>query len=127
MILLHLASLKASSVILACNFYMIPTQCIEVTWICLISPIEFEEKRYNCRIVIMNGQILCIRPKKILADSGNYREPRWFSPWTSYDILPYTLPENTQTITRQVSLFYRYKIPCLKYTFRNLYHLAIAF
>jgi len=37
--------------------------------------------RYNCRILFLNGRILLIRPKLHLANSGNYRESRWFSCW----------------------------------------------
>lgn len=36
---------------------------------------------YNCRILILNREVLLIRPKMDLADDGNYREPRWFRAW----------------------------------------------
>jgi len=29
----------------------------------------------------LNGKIVLIRPKILLADDGNYREARWFTPW----------------------------------------------
>ena len=32
-------------------------------------------------IFIYNGRIVLIRPKMLLADDGNYREARWFTPW----------------------------------------------
>jgi len=38
--------------------------------------------RYNCRVIFYNRQILLIRPKLYLAMDGNYREMRWFTPWT---------------------------------------------
>ena len=43
--------------------------------------------RYNCRIFYLKNEdnktrILLIRPKMWLADDGNYRESRWFTPWS---------------------------------------------
>lgn len=38
--------------------------------------------RYNCRVIFLNRKILLIRPKMALANEGNYRELRWFTPWT---------------------------------------------
>lgn len=38
--------------------------------------------RYNCRVYFFNKRVLLIRPKRFLANDGNYRETRWFSPWT---------------------------------------------
>jgi NAD+ synthase (glutamine-hydrolysing) len=37
--------------------------------------------RYNCRIIALNQKILLIRPKLFLANDGNYREMRYFTPW----------------------------------------------
>ncbi|CAH8540714.1 unnamed protein product [Heterobilharzia americana] len=34
---------------------------------------------YNCRIVLLNGNVLLIRPKLVLADEGLHRESRWFT------------------------------------------------
>jgi len=45
-------------------------------------PILFGGVRYNCRVFCLDGQILLIRPKMNLADDGNYREKRFFSPWS---------------------------------------------
>ena len=36
-------------------------------------PVMHRNVRYNCRIVCFNGQIILIRPKLYLAQSGNYR------------------------------------------------------
>lgn len=36
---------------------------------------------YNCRIICHNKKILLIRPKLSLAQDGNYREMRYFTPW----------------------------------------------
>jgi len=32
---------------------------------------------YNCRVFLLDGRLLLIRPKLHLANDGNYREPRW--------------------------------------------------
>lgn len=45
------------------------------------APVRHRNVRYNCRIVVYNRKILYIKPKMWLADDGNYREGRWFTPW----------------------------------------------
>ncbi len=45
-------------------------------------PVIHRSVRYNCRAWIYNQRILGIRPKVALANEGNYRETRWFTPWT---------------------------------------------
>jgi len=42
-------------------------------------PILFAGVRYNCRIICRDKKILLIRPKTAMADSGNYRESRYFT------------------------------------------------
>jgi len=37
--------------------------------------------RYNCRVFCLDRKIILIRPKSILPDDGNYREPRFFTSW----------------------------------------------
>ncbi|KAJ7985802.1 hypothetical protein DPEC_G00344250 [Dallia pectoralis] len=44
-------------------------------------PIMHHNVRYNCRVIFLNRKILLIRPKMLLANYGNNREFRWFSPW----------------------------------------------
>lgn len=44
-------------------------------------PVQHRNVRYNCRVIILNRQILLIRPKIWLANDGNYREMRYFTPW----------------------------------------------
>ncbi|CAD1809308.1 Glutamine-dependent NAD(+) synthetase [Candida parapsilosis] len=44
-------------------------------------PIIHKTIKYNCRIISYNGKILLIRPKLFLANNGNYREMRYFTPW----------------------------------------------
>ena len=36
---------------------------------------------YNARAFCLNGRVLLLRPKMSLAEDGNYREGRYFSPW----------------------------------------------
>lgn len=43
--------------------------------------------RYNCRVIFYNQKLLLIRPKKFLANDGNYREMRWFSPWVRDNVI----------------------------------------
>lgn len=45
-------------------------------------PMMYKNVRYNCRVIFVNGKILLIRPKMALCNDGNYREMRWFTPWT---------------------------------------------
>ena len=42
-------------------------------------PILFSGVRYNCRVLCINRKIVMIRPKTAMADSGNYRESRYFT------------------------------------------------
>lgn len=44
-------------------------------------PIIHKSIKYNCRVISYNGKILLIRPKLYLANDGNYREMRYFTPW----------------------------------------------
>lgn len=44
-------------------------------------PIIHKTIKYNCRIISYDGKILLIRPKLHLANDGNYREMRYFTPW----------------------------------------------
>ena len=44
-------------------------------------PVQHRNVRYNCRVLCLNGKILLIRPKMWLANDGNYREMRFFTPW----------------------------------------------
>jgi NAD+ synthase (glutamine-hydrolysing) len=44
-------------------------------------PIIHKSIKYNCRVISYNGKILLIRPKVYLANDGNYREMRYFTPW----------------------------------------------
>lgn len=66
-------------------------------------PLLFENCRYNCRVIIYNGMIIGIRPKKWLANDGNYREMRYFTPWLKPDsyTISYKLPKIIENINSQ--------------------------
>ncbi|KAJ8249474.1 hypothetical protein GJAV_G00235840 [Gymnothorax javanicus] len=68
-------------------------------------PIMHCNTRYNCRVIFLNKKILLIRPKMILANSGNNREFRWFSPWSKPRCVEeYLLPRILQDVTQQESV-----------------------
>ncbi|XP_032213982.1 glutamine-dependent NAD(+) synthetase isoform X2 [Mustela erminea] len=67
-----------------------------------IWPVMHKNVRYNCRVIFLNGKILLIRPKMALANEGNYRELRWFTPWSrSRQTEEYFLPRMIQDVTQQ--------------------------
>uniref|UniRef100_A0A670Y5X6 Glutamine-dependent NAD(+) synthetase n=1 Tax=Pseudonaja textilis TaxID=8673 RepID=A0A670Y5X6_PSETE len=68
-------------------------------------PVMHRNVRYNCRVIFLNKKILLIRPKIALANSGNYREMRWFTPWNKLrHVEEYFLPRMIQEITAQESV-----------------------
>lgn len=66
--------------------------------------------KYNCRVIIADGKIVLIRPKIFLANDGNYRELRFFTPWTTRKVEQYYLPRMISKITNQVR---NYIIVCI--------------
>lgn len=65
-------------------------------------PIMHRNVRYNCRVLFLNRKILLIRPKMQMANDGNYRELRWFSPWNKLrQVEEYSLPRMLQEVTGQ--------------------------
>uniref|UniRef100_A0A2R5L8C7 Glutamine-dependent NAD(+) synthetase n=1 Tax=Ornithodoros turicata TaxID=34597 RepID=A0A2R5L8C7_9ACAR len=65
-------------------------------------PVMHRNVTYNCRVIFLNKKILLIRPKMILCDDGNYRETRWFAPWTkARQVEEYFLPRMIQEISGQ--------------------------
>ena len=58
---------------------------------------------YNCRVIVHNRQILFIRPKMWLANDGNYRELRYFTPWQKHrQWEDHYLPRIVKAVTGQV-------------------------
>ncbi|KAJ9086355.1 glutamine-dependent NAD(+) synthetase [Entomophthora muscae] len=65
-------------------------------------PIRHKNVNYNCRVLCLDGKILLIRPKQWLANDGNYREMRWFSPWSRpQELEDHALPRMIRKITSQ--------------------------
>ncbi|XXQ37110.1 Glutamine-dependent NAD(+) synthetase [Plasmodiophora brassicae] len=63
-------------------------------------PVIHVGTRYNCRVLVVNRQIVLIRPKLFLANEGNYRERRWFNAWTRVDeIDEFAVPDFIAEIT----------------------------
>ena len=61
---------------------------------------------YNCRVIIHNGQILLIRPKMWMANDGNYRELRWFTPWMKHrQVEDHYLPRIIRALSGQVRVY----------------------
>ena len=44
-------------------------------------PVMHRNVSYNCRVICLDRKILGVRPKFCLANDGNYREMRYFTPW----------------------------------------------
>ncbi|KAB8252289.1 hypothetical protein BDV35DRAFT_404961 [Aspergillus flavus] len=69
-------------------------------------PVRHRNVRYNCRVIFYNRKIILIRPKMWLANDGNYREMRYFTPWQRpQEIEDYYLESIVGKITGQ------YKVP----------------
>jgi NAD+ synthase (glutamine-hydrolysing) len=58
--------------------------------------------KYNSRVIIADGKIVLIRPKIFLANDGNYREMRFFTPWIPKKVEQYYLPRMISKLTNQV-------------------------
>ncbi|KAJ3793549.1 hypothetical protein GGU11DRAFT_691580 [Lentinula aff. detonsa] len=68
-------------------------------------PIEHKNTIYNCRVIIQDRKILLIRPKMWLANDGNYRELRYFTPWTKHrQVEDHFLPRIIQAVTGQTKV-----------------------
>lgn len=65
-------------------------------------PVIHKSIKYNCRVISYNGEILLIRPKLYLANDGNYREMRYFTPWNRPKYYEeHQLPKNISKINGQ--------------------------
>lgn len=65
-------------------------------------PVKHKNVLYNCRVISYNKEILLIRPKLSLANDGNYREMRYFSPWKGERIVEnFYLPRSITKIIGQ--------------------------
>ncbi|KII85887.1 hypothetical protein PLICRDRAFT_44308 [Plicaturopsis crispa FD-325 SS-3] len=68
-------------------------------------PVVHKNVIYNCRVIIHNKKILLIRPKMWLANDGNYRELRYFTPWMKHrQWEDHFLPRMIQAVTKQTKV-----------------------
>ncbi|PPQ90755.1 hypothetical protein CVT25_010144, partial [Psilocybe cyanescens] len=68
-------------------------------------PVVHKNVIYNCRIIIHDKKVLLIRPKMWLANDGNYRELRYFTPWTKHrQWEDHYLPRIIQAVTKQTKV-----------------------
>ncbi|ELU43539.1 glutamine-dependent NAD(+) synthetase synthase [Rhizoctonia solani AG-1 IA] len=68
-------------------------------------PVVHKNVLYNCRIIVHDGKIVLIRPKMWLANDGNYRELRYFTPWQKHrQTEEHYLPRMIGAITGQVKV-----------------------
>lgn len=65
------------------------------------APIMHRHVSYNCRVFMLNSEVVLIRPKMDLADDGNYREARWFRAWSrNRKVEPFVLPMCVRNVTK---------------------------
>jgi len=71
-------------------------------------PVLHRNVSYNCRVWVVNRKVLGIRPKIFMANDGNYREMRYFTPWYTEPSVPgfgeledYYLPREISELTGQ--------------------------
>ncbi|KAJ3551159.1 hypothetical protein NM688_g4877 [Phlebia brevispora] len=68
-------------------------------------PVVHKNVIYNCRIIIYGRRVLLIRPKMWLANNGNYREMRYFTPWMKHrQTEDHYLPRIIHAVTGQTKV-----------------------
>ena len=74
-------------------------------------PVMHRNVAYNCRVICLDKKILGVRPKFFLANDGNYREMRYFTPWYIEPSVPgfgpledHYLPQVVQRVTGQLKV-----------------------
>lgn len=78
---------------------------LDHAYIMLPRPVVHKNVIYNCRIIVHNRKILLIRPKMWMANDGNYRELRYFTPWKKHrQWEDHFLPRMIRDITKQVEI-----------------------
>lgn len=70
-------------------------------------PILHRSTLYNCRVLFLDGKIVMIRPKMWMANDGNYRELRYFTPWSRRgEVDEHILPRMVAAATAQESVHF---------------------
>ncbi|KAF8329479.1 uncharacterized protein EI90DRAFT_3145957 [Cantharellus anzutake] len=84
---------------------ILQNECVQGIVCDLGMPVIHKSVTYNCRVIIRGSKILLIRPKMWLANDGNYRELRYFSPWHKHrQVEDFYLPEFIREITGQITV-----------------------
>lgn len=55
------------------------------------APLYHKQTLYNCRVFMLNQEVILIRPKMFLAGGNNYNESRYFAPWQKEGLEPFRL------------------------------------
>ena len=101
-----------------CEDHFLELDTIEHSWECMAQllagddtddivcdigmPVIHGGVRYNCRVFVLNREIILIRPKLCLANDGNYRETRWFTAWQHpKKVEKFRLPLLVSDVTKQ--------------------------
>jgi NAD+ synthase (glutamine-hydrolysing) len=101
-----------------CEDHFLEVDTVEHSWECLNEllgddttdgilcdigmPVIHGGVRYNCRVFVLDREVLLIRPKMCLANDGNYRETRWFTAWQHRGKVDnFKLPQSTCAATGQ--------------------------
>ena len=68
-------------------------------------PVLHRSVYYNCRVIARNRKIILIRPKRALANDGNFREMRYFTPWSKDRVVEdYMLPKHLRELTGETKV-----------------------
>lgn len=69
------------------------------------APVMHRGVSYNCRVLLLDREVVLVRPKMDLADDGNYRESRWFRAWPrGRDVEEFVLPLGVRQASRSKAL-----------------------
>ena len=60
------------------------------------APVMVQQKLYNCAVILQNGRILAIIPKRNLPNYSEFYEARWFTPGSyAVQMLPWRMPDGS--------------------------------
>eukprot|EP00919_Chromeraceae_sp_WS-2016_P055546 GHVR01132023.1.p1 GENE.GHVR01132023.1~~GHVR01132023.1.p1 ORF type:complete len:720 (+),score=117.25 GHVR01132023.1:36-2195(+) len=79
--------------------------------VCIGMPVMHKTVPYNCIVFCLNKNILLIRPKMMMAQSGNYREMRYFASWNKGPVLEdCVVPLTTSSIINTIIVPFGYGV-----------------
>lgn len=98
-----LSSEETSGIVCDIGMYVLRWHICLLSSLSFCRPVVHKNVIYNCRVIIHDKKILLIRPKMWLANDGNYRELRYFTPWAKHrQWEDHYLPRMIQAVTKQV-------------------------